>query len=285
MKSILAILEKEGVDSEVIKKINESKEILDDPILENKEYKLIDVVDNRLETSNAVMSKCFFCNGETKYEHHLLNKKTNKIISAGSNCACEALNIYDFQTKGKYNKLTAGYLKQKQWKMLNPEINQKLERIKVTNHPYFKVFANAIKQYILSADDIQYINQINIKAIENDQEYIEILEGLLSRSDVKPKEKEIIKSLYGHVCEGKYLSQKQKDLISSLNEQEKVNYIVAVHNAFKFVKTLKQEGYIYDKKFKVWHKVVTPEKLKSEKVYLAVCGIKPEQITISPKND
>lgn len=285
MQSIISIIKKEGIYSEKIQKINANTEILDEPIFENKKYKLIDVIDNRLEPSKSISNKCKFCNGTIKYEHHLLDKTTNKCYSIGADCACECLNIYDFKTKAVYDSLTTTYLKIKQWKQRHKTTYENLEALSKLDHPFYNPFVNAIKRQELSNEDIDVIDSANIKALKNDAEYIVLLMRLNDMESLKQSDSNTVHSLVDRINTGKYLSESQRKLIKAIYSKNNPSYYIAIKNAYKFIEALKNDKYKYNEVFKVWYKVIQQDELQTEKTTLAIYGIKKEQIEISPKYD
>lgn len=284
-ESIISIIRKYGLDS---KKISKEYHVKYDDALKmlsegNKgQIRVINAVDNVLNPDKSMSHKCQIssCGKRIRYEYWIQDSNTNKTISVGLNCACAMLGKSKLDTKTL--KSLDVVMKEKaeleQWKVEHPQTYNKLLKIEKLNLVHFKPFCEEIKYTALNKEDTKYIDSVNYKLILINVKYMDILKELIQYN----RNNEIYKSIYDRIAyDCIYISNKQKEMINNEYEKyqkRKLKETIEVSNGYKHKDILKQNGYIYIQKSKLWIKQIKRKDANSEIEKLLTLGIKKGDI-------
>ncbi len=282
--SIISIIRRFGLNS---KKLSEDYRVkFRDALKDLSEYcndklELVEVIDNRANPELSISSKCMVqgCGKNIRFEYHIHEKNVDKLIVCGSNCCCTLLGLSKLQQKS-FKSIEASLKEKKEledYKKSNPDIIEKLEKLKGYDLPFYKPFCDEITASALTGEDTEFIRKLNMKLVISDLKHLDILRDLI---EYDPKQ--IYKSIRDHVLvKGKYLSSKQKEFIEKeydMLQKKKNETVIAVSNGYDFRDYLKENGYTFTPKQKEWNKTVFSGSAEKEKEKLIDTGIDPDAI-------
>ena len=282
--SIISIIRRYGLNS---RKLSEGyrvkfRDILKDlSLYSNDDLELKEVIDNAANPELSLSSRCMVqgCGKRIRFEYHVHNKNTDKLIACGSNCCCTLLGLSKLQQKSF--KSIENALKEKkeleEWKQNNPDVVEKLNKLKGFDLPFYKPFIDEAAVSALTEEDTEFIRKVNTKLLLSDLKHLDILDDLIGYDP-----KNIYRSIRDHVlAKGKHLSGKQKEFIEKEYDillKKRNEVLIVVTNGYEFREYLKEDGYSYNPKGKEWNKTVSLRSADEEQRNLEDAGIDPGSI-------
>lgn len=237
-KSIISIIKRYGLSS---RRLNPKGKIkYEDAIkglkgYENSELKIVEVIDNVLFPHRSISCNCQIpgCNHKIRYEYVLENKVSKDRIVAGSTCVWPTLGLSELEKKDfqKFEKVVKEYHDMLTWKSENPDVWDKLMKLKDADMTYYRPFWREIETCRLTEEDTEYIRGLDVdklikrrdekRAIEEENrrlnaeqrkareaEYAKVVEGLDTLLNAYP-DNNFYKSLKTTVTAGYKLSPSQ----------------------------------------------------------------------------
>jgi len=289
--SIISIIRKHGLDSRRLDpkfRIKYRAVLCNLSSFSNEKLKLINVIDNMAHPELSVSDRCMItgCNKHIRYENLVEEKQTGNIIVCGSNCCATLLGLSELQQKKLHDIEEA--LKEKaeleEWKKANSGTVRKLEELSKYNLPFYQPFINEIEASALTPEDTDFINGVNIKLVLSDLKILDVIDDLL-----KYEEKEelirILRSIRNHsLIKGKHFSKKQKDFVVRQYEkmlEKRENVTVMIRNGYEYKEFLKERGYVFSGKEKIWKKTIKRADSDKELADLRSVGISEGNISVN----
>lgn len=284
-ESIISIIRKYGLNS---KKISTEYHVKYDDALKmlsegkNGQIRVVNAVDNVLNPEKSMSHKCQIssCGKRIRYEYWIKDEQNNKTISVGLNCACAMLGKSKLATKTlkSIDMVMREKAELEDWKVQHKNTYTKLLKIEKLNLVHFNPFCEEIKHSALNQEDTKYIDSVNYKLLLINVKYMDILKELMKYD----QNNELYKSIYKRIAyDCVYISNKQKEVINEAYEKyqkNKLNETITVSNGYEHRDVLKNNGYIYIQKSKLWIKRIKRKDADSEIEKLLSYGIKKGEI-------
>ena len=138
-------------------------------IYHNDELKISTVIDNGFFPEKSISHTCQVpsCSQRIRYEYVMENKKNGDILVVGSTCVWELLDMNSEQIKdfNRIERSIKDYHKMLEWSKENPDVVEKLERLKMKDIGFFRPFWEEIEYAPLDAEDTDYIRELDVDKV------------------------------------------------------------------------------------------------------------------------
>ena len=174
---IIETLRKYGVNSKRLNprcKIKYEDAIKAIKAYESADMKIAEVVDNVLEPKKSVSCHCQLpgCGMKIRYEYILENKISKERLVAGSTCVWPTLGFSELQKKEfrSFEKVIKDHSELVEWSNDNPDIIDKLKRLKDEKFFYYRAFWEEIEFCRLTDTDTDFIRNVDVDKLIEDRE-------------------------------------------------------------------------------------------------------------------
>ena len=287
--SIISIIRRYGLHSKRLDprcRIRYQESLDDLSAFSSGSLKLMNVIDNVRDPHSSISGKCMVpgCGKPIRYENHLMDVSTGKIVACGSGCCCRLLGLSKLRAKNFRNIETA--LKEKaeleEWKKENPRTVEKLKKLAEYDLPFYRPFIGEMETCALTAEDTRFINGVSLRLVLGDLKYLDVISDLLEHENDEDAVR-ILKSIRDHcLVQGKHFSRKQKEFLAGKYTEmlRKSRYVtVEISHGYDCREFLKKEGYAYCRKDRTWQKTVRKNGLDRELDTLRAAGVPEGSIT------